>query len=287
MRDLKANSSGRYRTGKVRVKANRKKKQKKPLELRKILHRALRVAVLGFSGTLVLVGLGLLLQLLVASDLFRIDQVSVSGGSELSQEKILALSDIQPGVSTFALDLELIGRKIEENPWVRSARVERIFPRQVNILVEERKPLAIINLGYLYYLDQEGEVFKVLGRKDSFDFPVVTGFNRDELLEDPQRGRIQLGQVVGLIEDLDQRSSFNLAQVSEIHQEKNGGLTIYTLTGGVKVKLGEGDFRRKLDRLERIYTQLKPRLELLDYIDLNVDKRIIVRIERQQGSAAG
>lgn len=286
MRDLKANSSGSFRTGKNKVKANRKKTQKKPLDLRKILHRSLRVAVAGFSGGLVVVGLGLLLQLLISSDLFRIDQVSISGGQHLSQKKILALSDIRTGISTFALDLDLIGRKIEENAWIRSARVERIFPRQVNIVVEERKPLAIINLGYLYYMDQMGEVFKVLGHDDSLAFPVITGFEREELLKNPEHGQAQLGLMVHLIEDLRQRESFNLEQVSEIHQEKNGGLTLFTLTGGVKVKLGEGDLSGKLDRLERIYAQLKPRLAMLDYIDLNVDKRIIVRIERQPLSAA-
>ena len=286
MRDLKANSSGSFRTGKHRVKANRKKKQQKPLNLRKILHRSLRIAVVGFTGALVVVGLGLLLQLLVASDLFRIDQVSIFGGSQLRQEHILALSDIQTGISTFAIDLELIGRKIEKNSWVRSARVERIFPRQVNIVIEERVPAAIINLGYLYYLDQSGEVFKVLGRDDSFDFPVVTGFERNELLANPQSGRDQLQKVVALIDDLKQRTRFNLAQVSEIHQEKNGGLSIFTRTGGVKVKMGEGGLPEKLDRLERIYARLKPRLEMLEYIDLNVDKRIIVRIEQQIKTAA-
>lgn len=287
MRDLKATSSGKFRTGKSKVKANRKKKQKQPLPLRRILHRALRVAVLGFSGGLVVLGLVLMLQLLVASDLFRIDQVSVAGSERLSQEKILALSNIQAGVSTFSLDLELIGRKIEENPWVRTARVERIFPRQVNISVTERTPLAIINLGYLYYLDHEGVVFKVLGRKDSLNYPVVTGFERELLLENPELGRGQLAKVIALVEDLEQRSSFGLDQISEIHQEKNGGLTLFTLNGGVKVKLGEGNLPGKLDRLERIYARLKPRLEMLDYIDLNVDKRIIVRIERQPVSAAG
>lgn len=287
MRDLKANSSGSFRTGKIRVKANRKKKQKKPLELRKLLHRSLRLAVFGFTGALVAIGLGLSLQLLVTSDIFRIDKISISGGSQLSQDKIVALSDIQQGVSTFALDLKLIGRKIEDNPWIRSARVERIFPRQVNIAIEERVPMAIINLGYLYYLDQEGEVFKVLGRGDSFDFPVVTGFAREELLKNPQLGSTQLKMVVNLIDDLMQRSSFNLAQVSEIHREKNGGLTLFTQVGAVKIKLGEGNLQGKLDRLERIYARLKPRLEMLDYVDLNVDKRIIVRIERQSIAAAG
>ncbi len=286
MQDYKANSSGSFRTGTHRVKANRKKQQKKPLNVRKILHRSLWVGVLGFTSCLVVFGLGLLLQVLQSSDLFRVDQVRIVGGSQLSQAEILALSDIQNGVSTFALDLELIGRKIEENSWVSRARVERIFPRQVNIVVSERVPAAIINLGYLYYLDQAGEVFKVLGRGDSFDYPVVTGFVRDELLQDPLLGREQLQRVVALIDDLKQRRSFNLNQVSEIHQEENGGLTLFTLTGGVKVKLGEGGLAEKLNRLERIYAELKPRLEALDYIDLNVDKRIIVGIEPRLGSAA-
>jgi cell division protein FtsQ len=286
MQDLKANSSGSFRTGSQRVKPNRKKKQQKPLNLRKILHRTLRVAVLCFSGALVIIGLGLSVQLLVASDLFRIDQVNIIGGSQLRQENILALSDIQTGISTFALDLEMIGSKIEENPWVRSARVERIFPRQVNIVVEERVPAAIVNLGYLYYLDRSGEVFKVLGAEDSLNFPVVTGFERSDLLANPRLGQEHLKKIVALIDDLEKRSSFNLSQVSEIHQEKNGGLTLFTVTGGVKVKLGEGRLTDKLNRLERIYAQLKPRLELLDYIDLNVDKRIIVRIERQHTTTA-
>ncbi|WP_020675404.1 cell division protein FtsQ/DivIB [Geopsychrobacter electrodiphilus] len=286
MHDLKANSSGSFRTGKQRVKENRKNKQKKPLNLRKILHRTLRVLVVGLSGALIVFGLVLVIQLLVASDLFRIDQVSITGEKQLSREKILALSDIQNGVSTFALDLALIGRKIEENPWVKSARVERIFPRQVNIQVEERVPLAIINLGYLYYLDQSGEVFKVLGQDDSLDFPVVTGFDRADLLARPEAGRQQLGQVVALIENLSQRKSFNLTEVSEIHQEQNGGLTLFTQNGGVKVKLGIGRLPEKLTRLERIYARLKPRLEMLEYIDLNVDKRIIVGIERRHAAAA-
>lgn len=287
MRDLKANSSGKFRTGKARVKANRKKKQKQPLPLRRILHRGLRLVVAGFSVALMVVGVALLLQLLIASDMFRIDRVNVAGGEHLNQKKILALSNIQSGVSTFALDLDLIGRKIEENPWVRSARVERIFPRQVNIHVVERKPQAIINLGYLYYLDHEGEIFKVLGPHDNFDYPVVTGFDRKDLLEKPKQGRARLMAIVTLVEDLEQRAQFGLDQISEVHQGQNGNLTLFTLSGGVKIKLGEGNLAAKLDRLERIYARLKPRLGMLDYIDLNVDKRIIVRIERQTQPAAG
>ena len=43
----------------------------------------------------------------------------------------------------------------------------------------------------------------------------------------------------------------------------------------------------KLDRLERIYAQLQPKLQMLDYIDLNVAEKVIVRIERLKQIAKG
>ncbi len=67
---------------------------------------------------MIIIGGFFVVQLLMASDLFKIDQISVQGNSRLDPDSIVALSDIQEGVNTFSLDLGLIGRKIEENPWI-------------------------------------------------------------------------------------------------------------------------------------------------------------------------
>ncbi|RLB75774.1 MAG: cell division protein FtsQ [Deltaproteobacteria bacterium] len=280
MRDLKKNQ----KTTK-RVRGNRLKQQKKPLDWRKLLNRTLRVGVTLFSAVLLVVGGFFVTQLLLASDLFRVEQVEVQGNGRLSKGQVVALSDIETGINTFNLDIGLIGRKIEENPWVESARVQRIFPRQVMINIEERQPVAIVNLGYLYYLDKQGEIFKVLDATDNLDYPIVTGFNYAKAQAHNAEYAQQLKQVVKLLTDLGQRKLFSLEQVSEIHFEASGGLSLFTLAGGVKVKLGHADYRRKLDRLERIYAQLQPKLQMLDYIDLNVDEKVIVRIERPKQMA--
>lgn len=282
MRDLK-----RQQKSKRKTRQNRRKQQKKPLNLRKILHRALRIGVVSFSGALLIVGGFIVVQLLLASDLFRIDQVSVQGGRHLSDQQVVALSDIRTGVNTFSLDLDLIGRKIAENPWVRVASVRRIFPRQVDIRVEEREPVAIINLGYLYYLDARGEVFKVLESDDKLDYPVITGFDYQKIQQRDRQYAGDLKKIVALLQDLRQRKLFNLAQVSEVHRAAGGGFALFTLNGGVRVKIGREDFHKKLNRLERIYAQLQPRLPILDYIDLNVDEKVIVRIERPAKTARG
>ncbi|MDX2478986.1 MAG: cell division protein FtsQ/DivIB [Desulfuromusa sp.] len=275
MRDLKKKPEKNKK-----VRQNRRKQQKKPLNWRKLLQRMFRVGVAVFSAVMLLVGGFFVTQLLLASDLFRVDQVTVQGNRRLNEQQAVALSDIEIGINTFNLDLGLIGHKIEENPWVQQAHVQRIFPRQVVISLKERQPVAIINLGYLYYLDVQGEIFKVLDAADNLDYPIITGFDYDKAQGHDAEYAQRLRQIVGLLSDLRKRVLFSIDQVSEIHHEDGGGLSLFTLEGGVKVKLGYADYSRKLDRLERIYVQLQPKLQILDYIDLNVDKKVIVRIER-------
>jgi len=45
------------------------------------------------------------------------------------------------------------------------------------------------------------------------------------------------------------------------------------------VLMGQSDFSGKLDRLERIYKDIEPRLLALKYIDLNVTDRVIVKLD--------
>jgi cell division protein FtsQ len=269
----------------IKVRSNRRKKQKKPLNLRYLLRRCLRLGVGVFSVVLVVAGGFFLVQLLLASDQFRIDSIRVEGNQRLNKQTLVALSDVKPGMSTFSLDLDLIGRKIAENPWVKEARIQRIFPRQVSIHVIERVPVAIVNLGYLYYLDENGVVFKLLDGGDRLDYPVITGFDAAQLESGRRKDRLQLLKVVALVEELGSRSQFGLHMVSEIHKEAGGGLSVYTLEDGVRIRLGIDNYKEKLDRLERIYALLQPKMKMLDYIDLNVDEKVIVRIERPVNAA--
>ncbi|PLX99951.1 MAG: cell division protein FtsQ [Desulfuromonas sp.] len=275
MRDLKKINA---KTSKVRQ--NRRKQERKPLNLRRILRRVLHVGVALFSLALVGVCGFLGIEFLMTSDTFRVEEVIVSGTERLERQHIAALSDIQRGMNSFDLDLDLIGRKIEGDPWVRSASVRRIFPRQMVIEIQERQPVAVVNLGYLYYLDDHGEIFKVLENGDKLDYPLVSGFDYERAQQHDSEYAELLERIVELIGDLKERELFNLDQVSEIHLEADGGLALFTLEGGVRIKIGSRDFAGKIDRLERIYAKLQPQLKALDYIDLNVAEKIIVRIER-------
>jgi cell division protein FtsQ len=145
--------------------------------------------------------------------------------------------------------------------------------------VVEREARAVIDLGYLYYVDKAGEVFKVLESGDQLNYPVITGIDRQYLLDNPDQTQESLNLALLLMDELDKRSLFNLDDVSEIHYDQQEGLILYTRIGGVPVRLGKQGFGVKLNRLETIYQDLEPRLLALRYIDLNVTDRVIVKVD--------
>ncbi|MFO7984145.1 MAG: FtsQ-type POTRA domain-containing protein [Desulfuromonadales bacterium] len=280
MRDLKSPKKNSN-------KGNRLIREKKPRDWRKTFHRLLRVTVVGGSTVLVVCGMMLTARLLLDSDFFRVDSVEVVNNSRIDSGTIIALSDIETGTSMFSLDLPLIGGRIEENPWIDTARVERIFPRKLVIEVREREPRAIVNLGYLYYVDGDGEVFKLLDTDDSLDFPVITGIGRKEMLSDGDQVRERLLGCMDLLLELEGRRHFNLEDISELHSDPRRGLTLFTYRGGIPVFMGKGDFGSKLARLEKVYKEIEPSLLALKYIDLNVADRVIVKVNTLDGTGRG
>jgi cell division protein FtsQ len=269
------------------VRPNRRKKQKQPLPWKQVLARLLRVTVFCGSATFLLFGAVLGGRLLLGSGYFAVTTVRVENNQRLLQEEVLALSDIQQGSNIFDLDLDMIGGKIEENPWVASARVERVFPNEVTIRIEERQPQAIVRLGTLYYVDVYGEIFKMLDAGDRLDYPLISGIDRQLLLDKPEQARELLLGALGLLTELAERRVFNLDQVSELRVAPQEGITLYTYRGGVPVRFGQNGYRTKLDRLERIYRELQPRLAAIDYIDLNVVERVIVKLESHRNRGQG
>ena len=68
--------------------------------------------------------------------------------------------------------------------------------------LHEREAVFIINLDYLFYVDHSGEIFKVLRAGDPLNYPLVSGMDRQQLLDEPDKSREQLQLVAGLIEEL-------------------------------------------------------------------------------------
>lgn len=286
MRDYKraAGKATATRFTRSKVKPNRKKPEPKPpRDWKKILQRSAATArllaiVAVIAGTLALL-VGGSRYLIYDSQFFRVESVQIEPGSRIDAATIAELSGIRRGVSMFDLDLAAIGTQIEANPWIAAAQVERIFPRTVTIRVSEYVPVAMVNLDCLWYVAEDGTVFKRLEPGDKIDFLLLTGVTQKDILERPEETRQLLAGAVTLQRELAGRKVFNLTKVSEINLNPADGYAMMTLNGGVPVRIGFDDFAVKLTRLERIYPELESRLSVTQYIDLNGTDRVVVKLD--------
>ncbi|OQY18190.1 MAG: hypothetical protein B6I36_07510 [Desulfobacteraceae bacterium 4572_35.1] len=278
MRNVKQDPEKRKTTVK---RGNRNVRKQKRLDWKKLLIRAMRLFLGVCCTVLIVIGAALLVKVVVDSDFFAVKTINVSGNKHLTVQDVIDLSDIRHGVSTFDLDLEMIGQKLAENDWIRSAHIMRKLPQGVVINIIEHNARFIINLDYLYYVDDAGEIFKVLRRGDQLDFPLITGIDRQQLLAQPQVVTKRLRYIAEMIDELDQRKYFNLDCVAQINVEAKGCYTLYTDPLGVPIHVGDDHFGEKIDRLEQIFSDVKRRLPALAYIDLSVPDEVIMKMVSQ------
>jgi cell division protein FtsQ len=268
-----ANSSYKRR----KVAPNKVKVQRTPLDLKKYL-RPLKKIATGVAA--VMLASGILYgsyRALTKVNLFSLKSIEVSSAKHLTRDEILGLAGVEPGNDLLHMNLKRMGEHILQNPWVETVRINRYFPDGVSIVIAEREPVAIVNMGFIYYLDKKGKVFKVLNQGDKLDFPVVTGLSEEDLGSDPNGTKEALEATCDLLKILREKGAFILADVSEIHYDKGYGFTLFTASGALPVKVGSGDFSAKVERFARIYRDLMVQLPSIHYIDLDYNDKIIVK----------
>lgn len=272
MRDF---SRSTYQRKKVAV--NKVRIQRKPINWGKYLRPLGRIA-LGAAGVSLVFGvLFAAYRAISSTTFFRLKNIEVSAAKRLTKEEILALAGIEAGQNLGRMNLKRMGEQVARSPWVETVRINRYFPDRLSITITEREPLAIVNMGYIYYLDKKGNVFKILNQGDKLDYPVVTGFSEEGMSSNPAGTREALKTTCELLAVLREKGAFILADVSEIHYDKGYGFTLFTASGGLPVKVGSGDFAAKVDRLARIYQELMTQRSSLHYIDLDYHDKIVVK----------
>ncbi|MDA8428659.1 MAG: cell division protein FtsQ/DivIB [Geobacteraceae bacterium] len=272
MRDL---STSKYQRNKVA--ANKVKIKRKPIEWQKYLRPLAKICLVLVCASLLFGVLYAGYRAFGATTFFRLKNIEVSRAKHLSREEILALTGAEAGQDLARMDLKRMGEQLSQNPWVETVHIHRYLPDRLSITFAEREPVAIVNMGYIYYLDKNGTVFKALNQGDKLDYPVVTGFSEEDLNSDPAGTGEALKTTCELLKILQEKGAFILADVSEIHYDKGYGFTLFTASGGLPVKVGSGDFTAKIDRFARIYRDLMVQRAALQYIDLDYNDKIVVK----------
>ncbi len=122
----------------------------------------------------------------IHSPLFSIQVLEVAGDDPrqpISASEILALTGVEIGRdSLFSLDLSRIEKRLLQEDWISSVRLEKRFPQTLAVIPSYREPIAAFVRadGRISYVDVEGNVFSVVRRGDFRDLPILSGVDRTD-----------------------------------------------------------------------------------------------------------
>ena len=214
---------------------------------------------------------------LLGDPLFRVREVDIEGYQKIPKETLLSLLAIEGMPNLFTLRLRDVAKRLEAHPWIDHVKVSKVFPDRLWVQVVERRPIAILQLEELYYIDAKGVIFSPLGERDEYNFPFLTGLNRKTLEKNPGEANRLIMKALELLRIAEREKGFPFGEISEVHMEKTFGVHCFTQVEGLQVKMGWEDFGEKLKKLSLIWSDLQKRGWAAVSIDCSDARRVVVK----------
>lgn len=200
-----------------------------------------------------------------SSHLFALKEVEVQGYEHVLPSEIISASELTFGQNIFSIQLAKVRSNIMTIPWISSLSIRKSPPHKIDITVTERKAYCMILLDRMYYVDGNGIIFKKVNDRDSFNYPIITGFN----VKDGDFMNVPLGPVTGavsFIKELDQNSLIVSKDISELHVD-NTGYTVITNDGFI-IRFGTDNLTSRIGKLNAIISYFGDKVQMFSTVDL-------------------
>lgn len=210
--------------------------------------------------------------------LLQVGRIAVDGNQRLSTGEVLALLDGLRGQNIVWADLDEWRRRLLASPWVRDAALRRSLPSTVQVMVFERRPMAIGRVnGEMYLVDDRGVIIDLYGPQYAdFDLPIVDGLaaspNDAGSMTDEARAELAARLIASLGTHPAIARRLSQVDVSDLHN------AAVILSGdSAVIQLGEDQFLPRLESYLGLAAALRERVADIDSVDLRFDDRIYVR----------
>ncbi len=214
----------------------------------------------------------------------KVAHVMLTGNRIVDANELFQLANVRHGSLIYDIDLKEIQKNLLSHYYIKDAIVERNLPSTIQLTVEERTPIALVNRPDAVYLDEDGVILPHSVSKALFDLPILTG--------------VRLGPSMtygSVVQDSDAREALQILTaarlvsselyhlISEIQIRNGHDVVMYTAEGGVPVIFGEGNVADKLVRLDAFWNDvIRARgLQSLQYVDLRYDDQVVARWSNQ------
>jgi len=192
---------------------------------------------------------------IATSSYFDVRRIEVRSTRRAPTDEVRRLVESARGKNLLTLDLDALRRAALGHPWVSEVRFERRLPNTLRVIVTEHRARALLLMGHLYLVNEDGRVFKRADQDEREGMPVITGISRMSYLEHPERAQ---GQIARALEALDQYYARVRPPLSEVHLGAGGEMTLYLRRGGVAVRVGTELTEERMEKMDAVWAALGP-----------------------------
>jgi cell division protein FtsQ len=108
------------------------------------------------------------------SQVFDIKAIEVAGNKHIEKQMVLEKCGISDSTRSFSVKENDVRAALIKNPWIENVKVGKTLNGKVTIKIKERKPVALVNLGAIYYIDRDGYIFP-LAKNVISEMPIIYG----------------------------------------------------------------------------------------------------------------
>jgi cell division protein FtsQ len=191
---------------------------------------------------------------------------------------VLAILEGLRGEHILATNLDTWRQRLLGSPWVEYASLRRLLPSTVEVVIRERRPLALARLGgNLYLIDDDGLVIDEYGPNYAqLDLPIVDGLTSGPPRDGPTIDPIRAYLAARVIAALGPRPDL-LQRVSQLDVSNPHDAVVLLDQDPAFVHIGEDEFLERLQAYLDLSDALRARVPEIEYADLRFADRVYVR----------
>lgn len=203
-----------------------------------------------------------------STGLFPLREVVCYGNLHLSEAELKSIAGLNGGEGLFPISTKGISERLLKSPWIRNVSIRKEFPHSLSVRIYEASPFAILEMkGRSFLIDEKGRMLEEM--KGAIPFlPVITA--------DPFGDRENFMEALHLARVLKDKKIATERGRVEIVAGK-GPESISMVLDSVLIKIGQGDYEQKLNRLFELEEEIKKRAITVDYVDLRFANRVVVK----------
>lgn len=199
--------------------------------------------------------------------------ITLKGTNVITLDDVIFEGEIREPINVLQIDSSKLEYRLSKDIRVESVAVERKFPFELVVDIQDRKPLGIVQYEFGYaFVDKNGIIMDTTHSIRTVSVPMITGEHMGNLLLGDS---IDSGDLIHALDFLNNLSPEGLKVFSEINIGNPDNIKAYT-RDGITVRLGDGtDMAKQAHLAENMVGDVKARGLSVEYIDANLNSPFI------------